>query len=138
MCAVILSQVQQWQRLKMMVTSAGNRKAILLCLGLYFCSVVTGYNVVNYHAKTILTQAKVSMERDLSKNYTAAHDNVFFICVAGFQLGHGYHRSVPDGGQHRQCLHCRQDGPKNSALHLERFLVCLADRARTLLLLRQV
>jgi len=71
-------QVKQWQRLKMMVASSGNRRAILLCLGLYLCSVVTGYNVVNYHAKTILTQAKVSMVRKTNCNLLQILFNIFF------------------------------------------------------------
>ena len=38
-------QVKQWQRLKMMVASSGNRRAILLCLGLYLCSGVPFFKI---------------------------------------------------------------------------------------------
>ena len=41
-------QVKQWQRLKMMVASSGNRRAILLCLGLYLCSGVPFFKIPQF------------------------------------------------------------------------------------------
>ena len=48
----------------MMVTSGGNRKSISICLGIYFFAVGTGFIVVNYHAKMLLVQGKVTDTMD--------------------------------------------------------------------------
>jgi hypothetical protein len=48
----------------MMVTSNGNRKSIAICLGIYFFTVGTGFIVVNYHAKMLLVEAKVTDTMD--------------------------------------------------------------------------
>ena len=48
----------------MMVTSSGNRKSIAICLGIYFFTVGTGFIVVNYHAKMLLVEAKVTDTMD--------------------------------------------------------------------------
>ena len=61
----VAEQNSIWNRIKMMVTSAGNRKAIGLCLGVYFCTVATGFIVVNYHVKVLLVEAKVAMDANL-------------------------------------------------------------------------
>merc|ERR1719189_1553384 len=53
-----------WQRIRMMVTSGGNRKSISICLGIYFFAVGTGFIVVNYHAKMLLVEAKVTDTMD--------------------------------------------------------------------------
>merc|ERR1719412_1724771 len=53
-----------WQRIRMMVTSGGNRKSISICLGIYFFAVGTGFIVVNYHAKMLLVQGKVTDTMD--------------------------------------------------------------------------
>ena len=47
-------------RLQMMVASSGVRKAVLVCLTIYFFTVATGFSVISYHAKAILMQAHVS------------------------------------------------------------------------------
>ena len=47
-----------------MVTSHGNRKSIAICLGIYFFTVGTGFIVVNYHAKMLLVQGKVTDTMD--------------------------------------------------------------------------
>ncbi len=52
------------QRLKMMVASAGVRKAITVCLLAFVFTVFTGFTVVNYHAKSLLVQAKVTDSMD--------------------------------------------------------------------------
>ena len=48
----------------MMITSTGNRKSIGICLGIYFFTVGTGFIVVNYHAKMLLVQGKVTDTMD--------------------------------------------------------------------------
>ena len=48
----------------MMVTSSGNRKSISICLGIYFFTVATGFIVINYHAKMLLVQGKVTESMD--------------------------------------------------------------------------
>merc|ERR1719266_1718830 len=53
-----------WQRIRMMVTSQGNRKSIMICIGIYFFTVGTGFIVVNYHAKMLLVQGKVTDTMD--------------------------------------------------------------------------
>jgi predicted MFS family arabinose efflux permease len=51
-------------RLKMMVASAGVRKAVSVCLLAFVFTVATGFSVVNYHAKMLLVQARVTDTMD--------------------------------------------------------------------------
>lgn len=51
-------------RLKMMVASAGVRKAVMICLMAFVFTVATGFSVVNYHAKLLLVQARVTDAMD--------------------------------------------------------------------------
>ena len=53
-------------RLKMMIMSPGNRKAIGICLGLFFFTVTSGYAVVNHHTKTILENAKINFDSNIA------------------------------------------------------------------------
>ena len=50
--------------MKMMVTSNGIRKAVMICLTAFFFTVATGFSVVNFHAKLLLVQAKVTDAMD--------------------------------------------------------------------------
>ena len=58
-------------RLQMMVASSGVRKAVLVCLTIYFFTVATGFSVISYHAKAILMQAHVSriLKQNSCKNF---------------------------------------------------------------------
>ena len=51
-------------RLKLMVASAGVRKAVMICLMAFVFTVATGFTVVNYHAKMLLVQARVTDAMD--------------------------------------------------------------------------
>jgi len=51
-------------RLKMMVASAGVRRAVMICLMAFVFTVLTGFSVVNYHAKLLLVQARVTDTMD--------------------------------------------------------------------------
>lgn len=51
-------------RLKMMVGSRGVRKAVLICLMCFVFTVLTGFSIVNYHAKLLLVQARVTDAMD--------------------------------------------------------------------------
>ena len=51
-------------RLKMMVGSRGVRKAVIICLMCFFFTVATGFSIVNYHAKVLLVQARVTDTMD--------------------------------------------------------------------------
>ena len=48
----------------MMVGSAGVRKAVMICLLAFVFTVLTGFAVVNYHAKLLLVQARVTDAMD--------------------------------------------------------------------------
>ena len=48
----------------MMVASAGVRKAVMICLLAFVFTVLTGFAVVNYHAKLLLVQARVTDAMD--------------------------------------------------------------------------
>ena len=48
----------------MMGASAGVRKAIMICLLAFIFTVGSGFSVVNYHAKLLLVQAKVTSSMD--------------------------------------------------------------------------
>ena len=62
----VAQQDKYWERIKMMIYSAGNRKAIATCLGVLFFTVGSGYAVVNYHTKSILVQAKINFDTNLA------------------------------------------------------------------------
>lgn len=47
-----------------MVGSSGVRKAVMICLVAFVFTVTTGFSVVNYHAKVLLVQAKVTDAMD--------------------------------------------------------------------------
>ena len=51
-------------RLKMMVGSRGVRKAVMICLMCFVFTVATGFSIVNYHAKLLLVQARVTDAMD--------------------------------------------------------------------------
>ena len=51
-------------RLKIMVGSVGVRKAVIICLMAFLFTVATGFSVVNYHAKALLVQARVTDAMD--------------------------------------------------------------------------
>jgi len=57
-------QANLGERLKMMVASAGVRKAVMICLTCFVFTVATGFTVVNYHAKLLLVQARVTEAMD--------------------------------------------------------------------------
>ena len=51
-------------RLKIMVGSRGVRKAVFICLMCFVFTVLTGFSIVNYHAKLLLVQARVTDTMD--------------------------------------------------------------------------
>ena len=51
-------------RLKMMVASNGVRRAVIICLVAFVFTVASGFSVVNYHAKLLLVQARVTDAMD--------------------------------------------------------------------------
>merc|ERR1712141_84030 len=79
---------------RMMVTSSGNRKSIAICLGIYFFTVGTGFIVVNYHAKMLLVQGKVTDTMDANLGtiiiglcQMAGNIISAFVCVSQAGIG---------------------------------------------------
>ena len=65
------------------MTSPGGRRAVAMCLGLMLFVQTTGFGIVNFHAKSILLMAKITMDPNLATVMIGAVQLVGNIVSAG-------------------------------------------------------